>query len=212
MKPRSRRTADPEKSRQRKVIIFSLVMIGLMVFSVAEVILYRGGSSDGSKLDYGKYAFSYKDYGNGRGVLVTQINGQDVEFQSLPVQVGDLAVDPNAISLMKGSQQLILTVDPNITQQEASTVDYARLELGLAIPKTVPAITAPDERYTLPVVNCSRATPETPVLLFNMSNETGLKAYGSCLVLNAEQGDILRMKDRIIFEYYGILKDGQVVE
>ena len=182
-----------------------------MVFSISEVVLYRGSSPSGEPTTYGDYEFVLTPLDQGQ-VWTTKISGQEVQFQSLPTQVGYLEIDPVAIGLLKGAQQVVLTNDMNQTPENAGTIDYAKLELGLAIPKAIPAMLNPDERYKLPVINCSRATPQSPVLIFNVTNDTSLRAYGSCIVLNAEFGDILRVKDRIIYEYYGILRDGQVVD
>jgi hypothetical protein len=188
-------------------------MVGLMVLSILEVIVYRGDTDTTNQMTYGKYEFVYNDLGNGAGVLITQINGQDVEFQNLPVQVGYLNISPEAITLLKNSQQIALTSDPNTSMDDASMIDYARLQLGLAIPdKVFNAMTQSDERYKLPVIDCSKASSQMPVILFNTSNETAIRLDGNCIIVDASQRDLMRVKDRFIFEYYDILKDGQVVD
>jgi hypothetical protein len=213
MKPRSKRIDyhAEEKRRQRKILYFSLFMVALMVFSVLEVLIYRGDTGSTTQMKYGKYEFVYHDLGNGAGVLVTQINGQEVEFQNLPVQVAELNISPAAIDLLKGAQQIALSADPNTSVEDAAMVDYARLELGLAVPdKMFNAMSQEDARYKLPVIDCSKASPQMAVVLFNATNETSVVLDGNCLVVNAAQRDLMRVKDRIIFEYYDILKDGQV--
>lgn len=213
MKPKVRHTLrsndDYERRRQRRVLFASLFIIAIMVFST--FAYYITGTNGQDQLVYGDYEFSLKpiDYGS---VWITYINNQEVEFQTLPVQVTYLQVDPTAIDLLRNANNIVLTADTNITMEDASFIDYARLQLGLAIPKTMNAITAANEQYTLPVVDCSMASPQMPVVYFTMSNETGVTVEGSCILLNGQITDILRLKDRIIFEYYDILKNGQVVE
>jgi hypothetical protein len=200
---------DHEKARKRKVLIFSIIMIGLMIFSVAEVIVYNQGG-DGQQTEYGDYEFELTQSGDGY-VWTTNLNGQQVEFQSLPVQVTYIPVDSDAILLLQQSQQIVLSADPAVTYTDAATVDYARLQLGLALVKVANAISSPSETSSLPVMNCSSATAQQPVVVFNLSNDTSLRRDGFCLVVNGQQIDTLKVKDRIIFEYYGILKNGEVV-
>ena len=183
-----------------------------MIFSVAEVMLYGGGTGE-NQMEYGDYEFEYRDLGAGAGVLVTSINGQEIEFQNLPTQVGYIEVDPSAIFLMKNSKQIALLSDPNMSIDDASMVDYARLQLGLAIPeKAFNAMDKSDERYQLPVLNCSVATPQMPVVVFNMSNDTRITTDGYCVILHGQERDLMRLKDRVIFEYYNILDNGTVVD
>jgi hypothetical protein len=225
MKRRStRNVVDPEKRRRRRVIIFSMIMIGLMVFSVAEVIIYNQSGSGENRLVYGEYEFVYRDLGGGAGVLVTEIAGQEVEFQNLPTQVGYLPVDSRAIALLKESQQVGLSVDLGLPLESAGLVDYVRLQLGLAIPKMFNAVTQADPATSLPVMNCSRATAEMPIVLFNVLDETfddldnttttkaSIVTQDACIIVTGVPRDIARLKDRVIFEYYDIMRDGVVVD
>jgi hypothetical protein len=197
---------DPEVARKRRVLIFSLIMVFLMVFSFASIIVVNDSGS--LQKSYGNYEFGMRDMGQGRGVYTLQLNGQELEFQNLPIQVGFLAVDPTAVQLMKNAQTIVLAADPNASIDNAMTVDYARFQLTLALGKTSSALTMLDERFTLPVVNCSMASPMQPVMIFNISNASTVTTQGSCILVNAENAEILRFKDRLIFEYYDIMTNG----
>jgi len=203
------RKVDEEAKRHRRVIIFSLIMIFLMVFSVASVVVYNDDSAN--RMQYGDYEFQFKDLGGGNGVLTLQMNGREVEFQNLPVQVAYIAMDPQVPYLMRSAQQVILTTDSNNTEFHLQNVDYARLQLALAIQKTANAYTQVSDAG-LPIITCDDATPQNIVLYFNQSNTTAVTVDGSCIIVNAESTDILRVKDRIIFEYFGILVDGVAAE
>jgi hypothetical protein len=215
MKPRVKRPLrndhEEEERRKRRTAIIALLIVGLMAFSSLAYVLVDNTSS-GNQMEYGDYEFEFRDLGGGAGVLITEINGQEVEFQNLPVQVGYLEVDPAAIALLQASQQVALAAPTDIDQQDAAMIDYARLQLSLAIPKTFNAMTAEDSRYMLPVLNCSHASPQMPVIVFTNANQTTITTEGACILVNGQQRDLMRLKDRIIFEYYGILKDGQVVD
>jgi len=215
MKPKVKRNfqravVDPEKKRQRRVLYFSLFMVALMVMGIFGYI--QVDSTGENQMMYGDYEFVYRDLGGGAGVLVTTIGSQEVEFQNLPTQVSFLEIEPAVFTIINAAPQIVLTADMNLTPEDAATINYAWLQLGLALQKTANAMMTPDERYKLPVINCSAATAQMPVLVFNVTNATSLYADGYCLYLNAEARDILRYKDRIIFENIGILKNGVVVE
>ena len=210
-KRRPNKEADQDKKRQRIALFGSLIMVGILLFSTfAYYMTQNGASSTANQMTYGAYTFSLKSSGNGNGVLVTDIQGQEVEFQALPAQVAYLNVDPLAIRLLQAAPQVVLTVDTNLTKQDASTVDYDRLMLNLAIPKMINAIKVPDPRYKMPVLNCSNATVNMPVVQFIQSNDTKVTTEGYCITIQGEQRELLLIKDRIIYEYYGILVDGQV--
>jgi hypothetical protein len=211
MKRKQYTEADYEKRRKRIALFGSLFMVGILFFSTFAYYM-NDGNQGSNQMRYGEYEFTFKDMGDGNGVLITSMNGQEVEFQSLPIQVGYLDVDPVAISLIKNAQQVVLAAEPNSTAEDAATVDYARLQLGFAIPKMANAITTADEQYQLPVVNCTVASVQVPVVEFVLSNETKITSSGACILFMGQQRDILLLKDRVIFEYYEILKNGQVVE
>jgi hypothetical protein len=213
MKKRYKEPIDYDQKRQRRVLFFSLFMIAIMLFSTVAYYVIDGAQGTSSQqTKYGEYEFSLKDLGQGNQVLVTNMNGQEVEFQNLPVQVQFLELDPAIMSLLKNATQIIWSIDPNMTPENLQAVDYARLELNLAIPKSYNAVAAEGSAYTSPVVNCSQALQEQPVVLFTQSNVTSVMLQDSCVVISAEYIDVLRYKDRIIFEYYDILRNGEVVD
>lgn len=199
-----------DKKRRQMVIGFSLFMVALMLFSLFEYAFNRDSSTDKNQLNYGKYEFTYKDLGNGAGYLATDINGQEVQFQNLPTQVTYLNISPETINVFKAAPVVVLTTDANQSLTDLGMIDYARLQLSLALSKTSNAMLYEDERYTLPVINCSRASSQMVVVVFNTANETSVVTDGYCVTINAEQRDLMRVKDRIIFEYYGILDNGVV--
>ncbi len=199
-----------DKKRRRLILIFSLFMVGLMLFSIMEVALFRDTSSQTNQMKYGTYEFVYKDLGNGAGYLATDINGQEVQFQNLPTQVTYLNLSPAAIAVLKAAPVVVLTTDMNQTYANLNNIEYARLQFSLALQKTTNAMLYEDERYTLPIINCSRSSSQMAVVVFNTANETSVITDGSCITINAAQRDLMKIKDRFIFEYYGILNDGVV--
>ncbi len=207
-------SSDSEKRRKRMVAGFGVFMVLLMVASIAGVIEYNPSST--TRMTYGDHTFSLEQRADGSSILVTQLNGQRVEFQNLPVQVGTLSVDPAAVTLLREAKQVALVADPSMGVEDAGIVDYARLQLALAIPSSVSAISHADPRYRLPVLDCAQASAQMPVVLFQIANGTnasaGVTTQGYCVLVRGGQQDILNLKDRLIFEYYGILNNGQVAD
>jgi len=185
-------------------------MIFLMIFSVVSVINFNPANRN--DLTYGEYEFELESRPGGGSVIVTELNGQQVEFQNLPLQVAYLDVDPLAISLLRNGQQVVLVTDPSYNENDAGFIDYARLQLGLALLKTANAMSREDDRFEQPVLNCTHASPQMPVVMFNITNTTSsVTTDNSCIFINARDQDLMRLKDRIIFEYYGIIENGEVV-
>jgi hypothetical protein len=202
-----------EKRRQRRVMFFGIFMIVVMLMST--LAYYITTPTGESQMEYGDYEFymvPLPDLGPTAGYYATEIDGQEIQFQSLPIHVTYLELDPQAIALLQNAGQVALSASTNESLENASNIDYARLQLGLAIPKAFNAMADNDERYTLPVFTCAQATPQLPVLLLNSSNQTGVRVEGACIILNAESRQLMQYKDRIIFEYHGILKNGEVVD
>lgn len=208
----TRQATRKKEGRKKATLWFGIIMIALMVFSVTSVILYNPESTDYS-MEYGEYEFNLEERSDGGSVLVTDVNGQEVEFQNLPPQVQHIEMDARITSLLHEAQQIGLVADPSIAPATAGFVDYARLQISLAIPKTFNAMSMEDERYQLPVLNCSHANEQMPLVLFNLTNETtAISLDGYCITMSAAERDLMRAKDRLIFEYIGVLQDGVVVE
>ena len=186
-------------------------MIFLMITSVVAVINFQ--PTGGDQLKYGDVEFVLEQRSNGGSVLIAEIDGRQVEFQNLPTQVTHLEFDTMATGILRSAQQIALTVDPNIEIQDAAFVDYARLQIGFALGRTVNGITQEHPDYSLPVIDCSHASPQMAVVVFNLTNETAsVTTSGACVILSGEDRDMMRLKDRVIFEYHDILRAGEVVD
>ena len=212
MKPRAKRRIDPNEiyeRRKRRIAIASIAIVAIMLFSSFAYVVLDKGSVTGDRLDYGDYEFSYKSLGDGQ-VLVTEVDGQEVQFQNLPTYVQYLDVEPRAITLLQNAAQVAWVASPTLGPSDAADVDYARLELSLAIPKSFNAMSEPDERYNMLVLSCQNASAQVPIVYFNISNETKVFTQGNCIIIDGQQRALLSLKDRIIFEYLDILQEGVV--
>jgi hypothetical protein len=201
---------DPEKRRQRIALFGSLFMIALLVFS--SVAYYYDSGATTSDQTYNNYEFTAKTYADTRGVWVTEINGTEVEFQNLPPQVAALPYDASITPLLQNAAYIGVLADPNVDADNAPAIGYIRLQFFNAWQKTFSAQIVPTENAVLPVLTCANATVQAPFILLNVSNETSIHREGYCIIVNGEQRGLLDAKDRLIFEYFSILKNGEVTD
>ena len=61
--------------------------------------------------------------------------------------------------------------------------------------------------YDLPILTCTNATLKTPVIIFNMSDNTSIVEIDNCIYLNARGREFLRLRDRLLYSYYGVIED-----
>jgi len=57
------------------------------------------------------------------------------------------------------------------------------------------------------LITCANATLKTPVIIMNMSDTAGIVDIDNCIYLNARGTEFLRMRDRLLYSYYGVIKD-----
>ena len=213
-KPKYTRASLRERQRRKKkrwAITGGIAMARLMVLSIVGIINVDP-TATGQQLEYGPYEFRVETRANGGTVLVTEINGVSVEFQNLPTQVGYLDMDPSITPTLQNAQQIGLVSSPNLSEYDAGNVDYARLQFALAFQKTVNGMSGPGE-HSQTILTCDRATRQFPLVFFNITNQTTrLSADENCITLTGKDQDLMRLKDRLIFEYYGILQNGEVVD
>lgn len=200
-----------ERRRKRMTFLFSMFVILTMVGGIFAAMLYNPATQE--RMEYGDHEIAIKELAGGGSVYTLELNGNDVELQHLPALVTYLDVDPGVAPLLAGAQQLALVADANTTPEELPLVDYARFQLALGLP--APSFTAMtgENAYNQPVFNCSMASPQLPVLLFTPSNGTPrITRDGSCVTVEGSGRGLLAAKDRLLYERYGIIAGGHVIE
>jgi hypothetical protein len=201
---------DPERTRRRVALFGSLFMIALLVFS-SVAYYYQGGDTTNDQT-YNGYTFTAKAYDGTRGVWIAKMDGEEVEFQNLPPQVAALPYDASITPLLQNAAYIGITADPNVDENNAPAIGYDRLQFFNAWKKTFNVQTVAAEGSALPVMSCENASLQMPFIFLNVSNETSIRRDGNCIIVNGEQRGLLDAKDRLIFEYYGLLQNGVVAE
>ena len=198
-----------ERRRKRVAIVFSVFVVLSMVGAIFVAMLYNPTAQD--KLEYGEHEIDVKELPGGGSVYT--IDGNDIELQHLPPLVTYVEVDPGVTPVLGNAQQIALVADTNSTPEDLALVDYARLQLALGLRTPSFSAMTGENAYGLPVINCSAASPQMPVVLFTAVNDTPrIDLDGSCVIVRATGRGILAAKDRLLYERLGIIADGQVVE
>ena len=216
-KPRPRKKVVRKKriTTQRKKQIYGIIVGGLMILLMVVGMAGYGFNAPGAgpDLTYGDYEFVLEQRPNGGSVLTATMGTETVEFQNLPDQVGYLDMSPTAIGLLRNAQQIALVSDPTAAELQRANIDYARLQMTLAFQKPVIQGMNAEGDHGQVVLGCDRSSQAFPVVMFNLSNETTrITTEGTCIYLTGLDREMMRLKDRVIFEYYGILRDGEVVD
>jgi hypothetical protein len=189
------------KQDKAKQVWMSVLIAFLMIFSVFGVII---GSQDNS-MKYGKFKFSQAQNG-----YVTKINGKDVPFYSLPSQSSFINVSSDVKNLLNGSYFIVVSFDPLAAKESLSAVEVARFDFSQYFEGKLVynAVTNNTGEYSeQPVITCANATAQTPVIYFNFSDTPGIINVDNCIFINAKGSDVLVMRDRLLFSYFGVILD-----
>jgi hypothetical protein len=175
-----------------------------MVASIFAFVVLDTGQSDNSPTYNGK-KFTITDNG-----YKTQINGKYIDFYYYPGDLERISLDPNIMAKIKASQGVVFVFDPedNVTDNLVY-IDVMRYELQSQIDKPVYfGITKNSTKYTLPVVDCRNSSFYMPFILINSSSTTNFNVsqeYPDCIIMNGKLKELLALKDRFVYTYYGIM-------
>lgn len=194
------------KKREKNNRLAAIILAVLMIASLAGIALSGNSSqSDSSSFTYGDYKFNLQQIeGSTQSVLVTEVNGVDVGFYSLPQDTLRLNVTGN-LSFLKDSNYMVFTGNP--TDVLMPIQDLLRYEMNQATGKNIgAAVLFENANYTeYPVVTCLNASTVVPVIELVESNITKIDVEGSCVKIQSLPSDILYVRDRLLFQMVGIL-------
>lgn len=182
-------------------ILFSLIMIG----GVAGIFMSNPSTSSNT---YGSYSFT-----NTNNQWTTQINGKQISFFFMPQQVSTISIPSQALQLIKTSQDILLTFNPeNSTQQQLQAFDVFRLEFSQAVNDVYPqkrvgfAVSQPSSAYNLPIITCANASYYVPVIYAQYSNDTSVKLNNDCIQISAsDEYGLLGIMDSLRYRIYGVI-------
>jgi hypothetical protein len=188
------------KSDKAKQIIMGIVIALLMVLSTFGIIIGNQTNS----MSYNGYKFQL----NGNQ-YVTKINGKQMIFYSLPSQSDFINVSSSVANKIKEAYLVMLTFNPNDTVN-IQIIEQVRFDLSQDLNKVVlnGVLNTSADYASLSTVTCANATLQTPVIILNMTDTAGIIDVDNCIYINARGTEFLRMRDRLLYSYYGVIKDG----
>ncbi len=137
---------------------------------------------------------------------MAKVNGNYAAFSFLPSEVENFNVTADLGSL-KNKMEIDVTSDLNDTNIEAAALAQHQMTLTLQSYNIfVRSGLLANNTYDFPVISCHDATPIVPVLLFMTGNSTAISQEGSCIIVEAGNGqDMIKAKDRIVYSILGVI-------
>lgn len=188
----------PRKKRDySKAMVW--VLAGIMILSVAG---FLGGEGDTtSAVTYGDHVIT----SNANG-LSMDVDGRDVSFTYYPGTVTDLVPDEIILDQLKLARVVTVTYDP--ATEDAEYFGFAQFSLEQAFSgegKYVIRALTNSSGFGLPELGCANATAQSPVILFQLGNNTGFHKVNDCIIGEAYSGlDIVQLRDALLYGYYGV--------
>lgn len=188
---------------EKKKIVISLFVIFLMVSSI---LGYMFGRSGVERYKHNGHSFFKR---NNEWILDSEES--ELSFDFFPDQVGNIEMDFDAADILQDKAEIDMTSDPESEYAEAIAVSQFKFQQNImeySDSFVLLGMTGKDDEFNLPVVTCEDATEEIPVIYFKKSNTSNIKLAGdNCIVLEAkDEIDLLRLKDRLLYDYFGIIK------
>ena len=189
-----------EKRKQRRNrLLMGGVLVFLMIFGMMGIFTNNSAQGD---YNYGEYNFRWDGQ-----FFSTKIDGTKTNFYFLPQNILHVNTTP-ALKEKIHAHALYLTFDPESESNNLIFIDIIRDNLFNKLDSiVVNAMTKESNVYTLPIITCDNATEYVPVFYFNIANETSIVKDGNCIVLNSQLNDFLKIRDIILYTYYGVLDE-----
>lgn len=191
-----------EKEKNTKAKFFSIFIVVIMTASVLGFFI-GGGRSGEQSIEYNGYNFVRKD--NGWMVL---LNNRQLYFDYYPEQVSDIEVSKEIIDKFD-TLEIDITNNANTTSPESIALAQYMIKQNIESTTNTyirQGLTGEND-FSLPIITCDDATQAVPVLYFKESNETKIYAENNCVMVEARtEIDFLRIKDRLLYGFFGIIK------
>ena len=189
-----------EKKEKKKwgVIIFLVIITVGTSFS-----LFTGFSAPDDVVRYNGLKFTRQNT-----LWIAKINGHEAVFTSLPSDAEKINMSGDVVNLLTNKVEIDVTYDYNTTFKES--ISLAQYQMGLTLANYNIFLRQgyiKSNPYSQPVIKCSDATQNVPVIFFRQANSTKIYAKDSCVYAESSNAnDFARVKDRLLFAIFGVLK------
>ena len=193
------------KGRKEKKRFWIILFMVVIMIGTSFSFVFFGFSPAEGKVKYGNFLFTLFPNDN---IWVARVSGQDAAFSFLPKEVEGINMSLELISKLQGKLEIDATYDINSTHKESIALAYHQLGLTLAAYGVYlrQGFTS-NNTFNLPVIRCSDATANVPVIYFRHANSTKIYSENSCIIAEAPSGiGFIRIKDRLLYGMLGVMK------
>lgn len=190
-----------EKKRLSTAMVIAIVVI--MVLSTAGFLLSYNSGANPDVYEYNGFKLVRTQSG-----WQTSLKTGPAYFYYDPSVAYSINISPEAASVIKDKPLLYLTSNHNSSlAAEIASVQYD-ISLLLFTHYDQYAITGFTEKnpFNLTVISCDNATAFTPVIMFERSNSTSIRAENNCVIVEAASSyDLFLARDRLLYAVFGII-------
>lgn len=188
-------TKEQKEKREKRMRVFFAVFMAVVLG--ASTIGFALSSSSSQTEKYNGIRFSLTDQG---------WVGKNLGFATvyLPREVEEISFE-GMLSPGTFNQKIYIVTDPAMSFAS----ELYELSRAIAIKNYNPACLPEDADKEgceeLALIDCDNADLDNTVIIFKVSNETFVRASGSCLEVYGEGQDLIRAVDRVIYGLYGVI-------
>lgn len=204
-----------ERKKKRNTIIIGILLVALMTVGILGYGNNQNSSSGGSnKFDYNGFDFTAVQDVNGNILFIAKNNGIELGyFYFQPIDTEDIEFSPEFREALLTSDTLAIATEPLGIDGEFNNDRIYHNILAQHIKqiagKNIIQASSKDDPFSeLPYYDCSKASPDTPVIIIdgNATTVTSVENADTndCYLIHASGIEILKMRDKIIYVMLGI--------
>ena len=194
------------KKRETKRIKRNRMMIGALTIFVMlggglGIFASNIGTSENS-MPYNDFMFELTERG-----WRTNINNERLYFLNHPLEVEYININQETINLIKNSERLLLSFNPNsIYSDSISSSQFYLSENLRTMGYSIGQGFNVETEFEIPIINCSQADKENIVIIYQESDNLFIEREGYCIIANSNLDDgFNRISSRILFGLFEII-------
>jgi hypothetical protein len=183
----------------------------MMIGAITIFVMLGGGlgifaSNIGTKenaVSYNEMMFEFTERG-----WMTKINGEKIYFTHHPLEVENIELNNETLTLLKEADNILLSYNPNsiysniiANAQYFLSENLAKQGYGIGNGFNI------ETQYQVPLITCENASKENIVILFEESSEISIEVNEYCILgySNTDEG-FYRISNRLLYGLMNIIK------
>src|SRR3989344_5003626 len=190
-----------EKKEKKKVGLILFIVMIMIGTSFSFVFFGFSGSSEVVKYDDIKFVRKIDRW-------EAKINDRQAAFSFLPAEAENIPDADGSAKLLQNKFEIDTTYDLNSTYREA--IALANYQMGMTLSNYNIFIRqgmASNNSFNMPIIKCTGATLQVPVVYFREGNSTRISVKDNCIIAEANSNaDFIRIKDRLVYSILGVIQ------